>query len=362
MPSEAIFREVLSQQGIEYAACDAERRVYDYSHGLVRLVNPLSGPVRGRRLEALFDELAEMERTVDQVRDWELPSFIIEKVFRQLTDGRQVYLTFSIFPYAPGVILMVRDVTTEGELEQRVTQQRNELDLLTGQLAVANARLDNLLHRFMPAAVADQAISNPDSVRPGGERRVATVLFADVRGFTSLAEITQPEEIMHLLNEHFSLVGGILNAHGGTINQYSGDMVMAIFNAPRDLPGHALQAVQAGLEIQQVLSLLRQQTVLQEDWPVFDFGIGINTGLTVAGYLGCEGRFDYTAIGNTTNIAARLASQAEGGQVLIGARTWELVQEKVKTRAIGTQTLRGVASPQEIYEALSQDPSPIFTP
>src|SRR5688572_12264383 len=105
------------------------------------------------------------------------------------------------------------------------------------------ARLEKLLRQFVPQAVAHQAIANPDGVQLGGQKREVTALFADIRGFTSLSEVWGPDALMDILNRHFEIVGHIISEHGGTVTQFSGDMIMALFNAPTDQPDHQERAV-----------------------------------------------------------------------------------------------------------------------
>ncbi len=361
MPSDSEFlRAILQQQGIEYAVCDAARHILAHSPGLADLAT--SAELQGQRLEEVFDEFKGAEEELTQVARRETPLFQVVHTYRESRDGQSRYLTLSVVSAPPGLLVIAADATQEAQLAQRLMQERNEVILLRDQLKTANARLDYLLRHFVPASVAQQLMHQRELPRLGGRRRIVSVLFADVRGYTSLAEAMEPESVMELLNRHFGVMGRLIAERGGTINQYAGDMIMAIFNAPDDQPDHALRAVQVALEMQAALQgsreILTDPTALKEPLASFElplvveFGIGVNTGPAVVGYLGFEDRFDYTAIGDTTNVASCLSAVAQAGQVLLGPQTCELVRDHIRTRPVGPIQLKGKAAPLPVYEAL----------
>jgi class 3 adenylate cyclase len=351
MSSLSLLQEIYRHQKVDYVVCDSARRVADYSPGLIRYIQRSSGPLRGQPLDRLFDLFSGMEKDLDQVAAGQLPELAIEKIHAPAGEQAGTYFSLRIFPYLQGLLVLVVDVTEEAILEQRVTQQRNELDLLSGQLVRSRAQLDDLLHRFVPTRIADKIVSRPQQVQLGGEKRFISVLFADMRSFTQLAEILSPENLLDLLNQHFGILGEVLTQHGGVITNYGGDMVMAVFNALADQPDHALQAVRAGLEIQKTLQHLFENP--RSGMPfVFDFGVGINSGWGVVGYLGYENRLEYTALGETINIASRFSGIARAGQVLLGETTWQLAAGKIRTVCLGDVTLRGRDEPVLAYEAV----------
>ena len=351
LSSLALNQEIIQRQKLEYAVCDEKLRVVDHSPNLIQYVRA-SGPLHGQGIDQLVDLLMGMDDDLGMVVRKELPEIVIEKIGHQFENGESGYFTLRIIPYLGGLLALMQDVTAEGVLEQRVTQQRNELNLLGAQLARSRAELDYLLRRFVPAQVADRIISKPSQVRLGGEKRLVTALFADMRGFTQLAEVVAPEVMLDMLNQHFDLLGKVITRHGGVITNYAGDMVMAIFNAHEDQPDHAVQATRAGLEIVSTLRALNENPRI--DMPsVFDFGVGINTGWSVAGYLGYESRLEYTAIGISINVASRFSGLARAGQVLLGAHTHELLNGRVKTQSLGAMTVRGKNESVQVYEALA---------
>lgn len=227
------------------------------------------------------------------------------------------------------------------QIGQFIERRRAEEALRTSE-----ANLNYLIHRFVPSAVADQIMSGQHDVKLGGERRVVSVLFADIRGYTTLTETLEPPALMDVLNTYYGIIGRVILKYGGTINQYAGDMIMASFNAPNPQPDHAARAVQAALESQAELQAARaNQAALIE----VHFGMGINTGAVVVGYVGFEDRFDYATLGEATNIAFRFSSMAEGGQVLIGPETLAAVHSQVDVKPLGPLTLKNRATPLPVF-------------
>jgi adenylate cyclase len=174
--------------------------------------------------------------------------------------------------------------------------------------------------RFMPQYVVTQLLENPNSFRLGGANQNVTVLFADIRGFTALSERENPEKIVRLLNRYFSAMSEIIFAHGGTLDKYIGDGLMAIFGAPTATPDDGINAVTTAVEMQRRVAGLNQD-LQAEGFPTVSVGIGLHTGEATIGYIGSEQRSEYTAIGDTVNLAARLESSAKGGQILISSAT-----------------------------------------
>lgn len=355
MPVEALYQEVLKWHRIEYAITDAAHRVFDHSPGLLRLTSlGRSGLPGGRvfgshpKVEDLFDELIGYEDDLERVRCGELPYLKIEKINRRYRDEREGYFTLTVVPFPPGLLLMATDVTAETLLAQRVLQHRNELDLLTGQLARAHTQLDGMLHRFLPHPVADQVLAEPENVRPGGELRLVTTFFADIRGYSRLAEVLEPTDLLDLLNRHFGLIGKVITRRGGLIHQYAGDMLMASFNTLDNQPDHALRAVHTAQETQ---AALRKMVAEHEPYASqVQFGMGVNTGPAVVGFIGYEERIDYVAIGAATNIAFRLCSKAQPGQILIGPETYAAVGKAIPARSLGELTLKNQNMTITMYE------------
>ncbi|MGB7068027.1 MAG: adenylate/guanylate cyclase domain-containing protein [Pyrinomonadaceae bacterium] len=174
--------------------------------------------------------------------------------------------------------------------------------------------------RFMPEYVVKQMLDNPNSFRLGGATQEVTVLFADIRGFTMMSERENPEKIVGLLNRYFSAMSEVIFGHGGTLDKYIGDGLMAIFGAPTATADDALNAVKAAIAMQKKLVGLNSD-LEAEGYESVSVGIGLHTGMATIGYIGSEKRSEYTAIGDTVNLASRLESNAVGGQILISEAT-----------------------------------------
>ncbi|MDQ6786432.1 MAG: GAF domain-containing protein [Acidobacteriota bacterium] len=174
--------------------------------------------------------------------------------------------------------------------------------------------------RFMPEYVVKQLLENPESFKLGGINQIVTVLFADIRGFTAFSEREKPEKVVGLLNRYFSAMSEIIFAYGGTLDKYIGDGLMAIFGAPTATAEDAKNALKAAVTMQNRLTTLNRELESEGFRPI-TIGIGLHTGEATIGYIGSEQRSEYTAIGDTVNLASRLESNAPGGQIFISEAT-----------------------------------------
>ena len=170
--------------------------------------------------------------------------------------------------------------------------------------------------RFMPEYVVRQILENPDSFKLGGVNQTLTVLFADIRGFTRLSEHAPPERVVQLLNNYFTAMSDIIFAHGGTLDKYIGDGLMALFGAPTATPEDACNAVAAAVAMQREMEVINEQ-LRADGLSEISIGIGLHTGVATVGYIGSERRSEYTAIGDTVNLAARLEQNSLPGQILL---------------------------------------------
>lgn len=204
-------------------------------------------------------------------------------------------------------------------------------------------------NRFLPAYVARQLLENPESVALGGTNQTVTVLFADIRGFTGLSERAKPERILQLLNRYFSEMSEIIFAHGGTLDKYIGDGLMALFGAPLPAPEDAANAVETAVAMQQRLEILNE-TLVADGFEPLDVGIGLHTGEAIVGYVGCEKRSEYTAIGDTVNLAARLESNAQAKQILISGATAAIIGNRFSLAAKAPVTVKNRVQPVPLFE------------
>ena len=216
-------------------------------------------------------------------------------------------------------------------------------------VAELHERVDGLLHQYLATAVASTLIEDPSRSTLGGTETVVTVLFADLRGYTAYAEHRAPAEVVAMLNAAFGLVVPIVVAEGGTVVQFMGDALMAIFNAPSPQPDHALRAARAALAMQVAVGDLPGA----EGRPLFR--VGIATGPALVGNIGSTEIRNYSAVGDTTNLAARLQTFASPGSVVIGASTYGMIGSRARVRQLGTPELKGKSDPVEVYELLGLD-------
>ncbi len=212
-------------------------------------------------------------------------------------------------------------------------------------------QVKKLFSRFVSRDVYEQLMADPSRAALGGARRTMTVLFSDVRGFTSLSEKGQPEDVVRQLNEYFSRMVQVLFEHRGTLDKFVGDMVMALFGAPLDDPDHAEHAVRAALAMSSALDDLNRQWASQGR-PQLDIGIGINTGDMVAGNIGSVTIMSYTVIGDAVNLGARLESLNKdySSRILISETTRSSLKGRYDIRPLGEVTVKGKSRPVAIFE------------
>jgi adenylate cyclase len=199
------------------------------------------------------------------------------------------------------------------------------------------------LERYLDSSVAQQMLENPELVTPGGRRVAASALFADIRGFTAWSEGVSAETAVEGVNLLLGQAVEIVFRHGGTVDKFTGDGLMAIFGAPVPHEDHARRAVAAALEIVAAGRAVRAPYLPEG----FRVGCGVSTGEMVVGNIGSERRLDYTAIGDTVNTAARLCEEAEGGQVLVSAETWGLL-DGAEGADLGERRMRKRAEPLRV--------------
>jgi adenylate cyclase len=184
---------------------------------------------------------------------------------------------------------------------------------------------------------------------------VATVLFADIRGFTTLAATLEPEQVVAILNEYFGEMTEIIFAHGGTLDKYIGDGLMALFGAPYEGPEDAANAVRAAVAMQRRMEHLKTHFRPKDgSGAAVEIGIGINTGLVTVGYVGSARRTDYTAIGDTVNMAARLENNAPRGGIYIARSTFECLKGEFSCRGLQVK-VKGKEEPVDCYQVLWEE-------
>ncbi|WP_338554142.1 adenylate/guanylate cyclase domain-containing protein [Paenibacillus sp. KS-LC4] len=211
-------------------------------------------------------------------------------------------------------------------------------------------RVTDIFGRYVAPQVVSQILKNgEDGLKLGGSRRVLTVLFVDIRGFTPLSEKAEPEEIVEILNQYLDLTASCIFEQEGTLDKFIGDATMAIFNAPLLMEDHPMKAVRAAWAMKQGSVELEKKLIERFGFGV-KFGIGIHTGPAVFGNIGSKTRMDYTAIGDTVNTAARLESHTKPGQIVLSESTYEAVKDRILAESLGEIKVKGKEQGIHIYE------------
>ena len=228
--------------------------------------------------------------------------------------------------------------------------RRALLATLASQLSIAleNARLyrelGTLFRQYLSPDVAAALLADPDQAALGGDLVEVTALFADLRGFTTFSEGVEPGEIVRMLNRYHAVTVPSILDNGGTVVQFVGDALLALFNAPARQPDHALRAIRAGLAMQAAVAGIAQG---RPDWP--RFRVGANTGMALVGNIGSEALRGFNAMGDAVNVAARLQTLAEPGQVVVGEATLAAAGPSVAALPLGDLGVKGRVQPVRAY-------------
>jgi adenylate cyclase len=215
--------------------------------------------------------------------------------------------------------------------------------------------VDELFSPYVPEQVAERLRADPEASRLGGVERTVSVLFADLQGFTSFSEHATPAQVISMLNEYWGVtVPVVVREHGGLIERFAGDAVMVVFNAAIDQPDHALRAVRAAVGMQ---SATAETAARRPDWP--RFRAGVNTGPALVGNVGAAGQQSFSAIGDTINVAARLQTAAEPGQVVLGNVTVAELGSTAVVESLGNLDLKGKAQPVEAFALVRLEGAPV---
>jgi adenylate cyclase len=284
-------------------------------------------------LQPLGDHIAPLLQTV-KTRDRPVTGWEIES---ELPQRGSVNLSLSLSPLkdshetTTGVAIVMDDLTERRRLEARTRYIRD------------------VLMSYLAPQVAEQLLADPEKLQLGGERRIVTTFFADIRGFTTFSEHLDPERLMDVLNRYLSIGTEAVFAQEGTLDKFQGDMVMAFFNAPVDQEDHALRAVQAAKHMRDAIQSYHEKVAPSYQ---LSFGIGINTGEAVVGNVGTAQIKNYTIIGDSVNLAKRLQDYALPNQILLGSSTYGLVQDHVVVRELEPVKVKGRAALERVFELI----------
>jgi adenylate cyclase len=218
--------------------------------------------------------------------------------------------------------------------------------------AEAAAIARNNLSRLLSPNLVEQVVKGNVALQKGGELRQATVLFSDIRGFTSMSERRAPQQLVSMLNEYFEIMVDIIFEHDGTLDKFVGDEIMAVWGAPVHQDDHVQRAVRAALDMMKALQDFNRFRVANGEDAIL-VGCGINTGEVVAGYMGSNRTLSYTVIGDTVNTAARLCSAAGAGEIIVTDPVMYALADRLQYEERPSANLKGKARPVPLYRVLS---------
>lgn len=268
----------------------------------------------------------------------------------QLTDLRSSDAYTNFLRATSGLILLIVSSIVVGLLFDRTREQEAE-----------NRRAAHQLRRFFAPKLVDAIMAGQAVTGLTSHRKELAVLFADPRGFTSLSERLEPEELSGLLNEYLSEMTAVLERPGGTLDKYLGDGILAFFGDPVAYPDAELKALKTAIDTRDRFDTLRDRW-FQEGREAVQLGIGVHSGFMTVGTFGSDKLMSYTVIGSNANLTARLSNQAEPGQILTSQRTYFKARHFVEGRPVGEMTVKGRSQPIEVVEVVGNRFIPIARP
>ena len=293
------------------------------SHGMIETINQLREAIvaKSKAYEELEESNLELRKAKEEIDNH-------ARNLERMVEERTVELSKA----KEDLLILNRD------LEKKVDDQVEEL------------RRYNELRRYLSPKITDRIMSNGSDFNKISHRKLMTILFSDIRGFSDITDALESEEITLLLNNYLSEMIKLIHRHEGTLDKIIGDGIMVFFGDPVSIPDHAQRAVLLAIDMQKKIDQLK------DEWLSYghdlNIGIGINTGYMTVGNIGSEFHRDYTVIGNQVNIAARLESRAKPGEILISQRTYSRAKDVATIEEAGTFNLKGIHSPIEVYRVL----------
>ena len=211
------------------------------------------------------------------------------------------------------------------------------------------SKVKNTFKRYVSKQVVDRLLDDDIKLNLGGEKREVTVLFSDIRGFTSMSEKMEPEKVVSTLNKYFSLMIDIVFKNNGTLDKIIGDELMIVYGAPTSSTDDTERALNTAIEMQNKINLFNRERKKEKDIPI-NIGIGINKGLVVSGNIGSRELMDYTVIGDTVNLGARLCSAAGPGKIIVSKTVWEKTKELYQFKRLEPIKVKGKKDKINIFE------------
>lgn len=310
---------------------DVQDQITLCNRAAASILGRASAEIIGRKLDEIIPTFAgDIKPHLESVRKSDKPVVGLE-FSRSLAQGGNIDWRLNLSPLkdagqkTQGVAIVLDDLT-----------ERKKLEAQRG-----------LLQRMVSPAVLDQL--DPNTLQIGGKQVYITVLFADVRGFTSYSEKHSPEELVAVLNQYLAAAADAVLAQEGTVDKFLGDAVMAWYNAPILQPDHTLRAVKSALGIREAIARLHSELPKEAH---LDFGVGINYGEAVLGWIGTEKRLEFTSLGDSVNTAKRIQENCAKNQILISKEAYERVKDEVEAKPFAPLTVKGKTQPLDVFEVV----------
>ncbi len=272
-----------------------------------------------------------------------------------------------------GIIVVISDITELSELRDAV-KAMERIRALNSKLELRNKLLSETFGRFLSDEIVRQLLETPDGLTLGGKKHTITVMMSDLRGFTAMSERMNPQDLITMLNHYLAEMTDVIEAHNGTIIEFLGDGILAIFGAPVFTQTHAGDAVHTAVVMQSRMEAVNEWNK-QQGYPILEMGIGINTGETIVGNIGSEKRTKYGVIGSNVNLCGRIESYTVGGQVLISPTTVAQIEESSESlniiakmsvfpkgvdHSLELSSVAGIGT--DTCPVFSEEPEPLKTP
>ncbi|MEW6086313.1 MAG: adenylate/guanylate cyclase domain-containing protein [Chloroflexota bacterium] len=310
---------------------DVQDQITLCNRAAASILGQASAEIVGRKIEDVIPTFANnIVPHLESVRKSDKPVIGLE-LSQTLAEGGNIDWRLNLSPLkdagqkTQGVAIVLDDLT-----------ERKKLEAQRG-----------LLQRMVSPAVLDQL--DPNTLQVGGKQVFITVLFADVRGFTSYSEKHSPEELVSVLNLYLAAAADAVLAHEGTVDKFLGDAVMAWYNAPILQPDHTLRAVKSALAIREAIAKLHSELPKEAH---LDFGVGIHYGEAVLGWIGTEKRLEFTSLGDSVNTTKRIQENSAKNQILISKEAYERVKDEVDAQPFAPLTVKGKTQPLDVFEVM----------
>lgn len=305
--------------------------------GVITYVNPAassilgicSSEVIGKKFIQCFFENPENDAFNQTILDAVYDSAVTHKNIVSYDTGsatRQLHVTTSYLRDAGkkvGVIAVLSDISELTELRDAVKAMK-QIQYLNNQLQLRNKLLNETFGRFLSDEIVRQLLDTPEGLMLGGKKRTLTIMMSDLRGFTAMSEQMDPQSLIAMLNHYLGAMTDVIQRYNGTIIEFIGDGILAVFGAPLASDHHAADAVAAAVAMQMQMEAINEWNA-ERDFPVLEMGIGINTGEVIVGNIGSEKRTKYGVVGSHVNLCGRIESYTVGGQILVSPKTRSMI-------------------------------------